>query len=175
MKYTSAEASKLIRKLEEEATNLRDMEEKSAVFNAASGENVEDLRPEYDFAATQARLEELYERIRTAKHAVNVFNTTHELPGFEGLTIDQALVYIPQLNKRKDKLRWMAAHLPKERVDSYQLARTNIIDYEVINFDREQVKAAYDATGQTLAKLQLVLDTVNTTETMEIDVETGDL
>lgn len=175
MRYTSAEASKLIRKLEEEASNLRGMEEKSAVFNAASGEDVEALRPEYDFAAIQARISELYARIRKTKHAINIFNTTHELPGFEGLTIDQALVYIPQLNSRKDKLRWMAAHLPKERVDSYQLARTNIIDYEVINFDREQVKTAYDATTQTLAKLQLALDTVNMTETMEIDVDVSDL
>ncbi len=175
MKYTSAEASKLIKKLEEETHNLRNMEGKSALFNAASGEDIEALRPEYDFEAVQDRLMDLYERIRKTKHAINLFNTTHELPGFVGVTIDQALVYIPQLHARKERLRSLTAHLPKERVVNYQMSRSNIIDYEVINYDREKVKAAYEATAQTLANLQLALDTVNMTETMEIDIEIGDL
>ena len=67
----------------------------------------------------------------------------------------------------------MAAHLPKERVaDShYRFGnRTSFIDYEVTNYDTAAAKAAYSQAAETLAKLQLALDTVNTTETMDIEV-----
>ena len=66
----------------------------------------------------------------------------------------------------------MAAHLPKERVeDSYSRlgSRTAFIDYEITNYEIADVKAMYEKTAETLSKLQLALDTVNTTETMDID------
>ncbi len=169
MKYTSAEAGKLVKKLEDEIRDLLDMEARSALFNAAYGEDPELLRPEYDFKETEERLETLRAAVRKVKHAINVFNTTHELPGFPGVTVDQALVYIPQLTSRKEKLRAMAAHLPKERQgDAYRFGAKTFIDYELINYDRQDVKDAYERITKTLTGLQLALDTVNTTEKMEI-------
>ena len=173
MKYTSAEAGKLLRKLEDRVRDLLALENKSAFFRVASGEDVESLRPEYDFGKMQSELDTLRAQIRTVKHALNVFNTTHTLPGFDGLTIDQALIYIPQLSSRKDTLRQMASHLPKERLDESRFrygSRSAFIDYEVINYDASDAKAAYAQTAETLSRLQLALDTVNATETMEIDV-----
>lgn len=173
MKYTSAEAGKLVKKLEDKVRDILEVEGKTAIFRAASGEDADALRPEYDFLKTQEEIETLRSRIRAVKHAINVFNTTHTLPGFEELTIDQALVYIPQLSNRKETLRQMAAHLPKERVEDshYRFgSRTSYIDYEVTNYNSDDVKEAYAATSDTLSALQLALDTVNTTETMEIEV-----
>ena len=97
MKYTSAEAAKLLRKLNEEKNSLMKREELSSVFIAAVGENVEDVRPEYDYRKTQDGLEELDRKIRVLKHALNVFNLTQTVPGSD-MTIDQVLVYIPQLS-----------------------------------------------------------------------------
>lgn len=173
MKYTSAEAGKLVRKLEDRVRDLLSMESKAALFRVASGEDADSLRPDYDFNKTQDELAHLSEQIRAVKHAINVFNTTHTLPGFDDLTIDQALVYIPQLSNRKETLRQMAAHLPKERVDDSRYrygSRTSFIDYEVANYDRADARAAYNHTAETLAKLQLALDAVNTTKTMDIGV-----
>ena len=173
MKYTSAEAGKLVKKLEDKVQDILSREEKAALFRVASGEDAESLRPEYDFNKTQDEIERLRGQIRTVKHAINVFNTTHTLPGFNDLTIDQALVYIPQLSNRKETLRQMAAHLPKERVEdsNYRFgSRTSFVDYEVTNYDAIDARAAYDRTADTQAKLQLALDTVNTTETMDIEV-----
>lgn len=173
MKYTSAEAGKLVKKLEDKVRDILSHEEKAALFRVASGEDAESLRPEYDFNKTQDELERLRRQIRAVKHAINVFNTTHTLPGFDALTIDQALVYIPQLSNRKETLRRMAAHLPKERVEDSHYrygSRTSFIDYEVTNYAAADAKAAYDRTADILAKLQLALDTVNTTETMDIEV-----
>ena len=162
MKYTSAEAGKLIKKLEDEIRRLQENEQKSATFRAASTEDPETLRPAYDFAETQAKIAALQEQLRTAKHAVNVFNTTHTLPGFDGLTIDQALVLLPQLNAQKEKLRMMAARLPKERVLGYN------IDYTIANYDIAAAADAYQEVSARLSALQLALDAANTTETMDI-------
>lgn len=169
MRMTSAEAGKLVKKLEERIGALLALEEKSAVFRVASGENEDLLRPAYDFTANQAELERLQENLRRVKHALNVFNTTHTLPGFGGMTVDQALIALPQLSARKTAMADFAARLPRERVKGYA-SQSNIIDYEVANYDVADAKAAYERLSDRLSALQLALDTVNHRETMEIDV-----
>lgn len=111
IRMTSAEAAKLLRKLNEELDNVLLMERQSRVFSAALGEDVESVRPAYDYGMVQNQIESLEARIRQVKHAVSSFNLAQEVPGFEGMTIDQMLVYIPQLSRRKDKLSLMQQRL----------------------------------------------------------------
>ena len=99
MKYTSAEAAKLLRRLNEEHEALLELERQSASFVAAVSEDLESIRPAYDLVAVQGELAEIEAKVRKVKHALNVFNSTHTVPGF-GMTIDQLLVYIPQLSQR---------------------------------------------------------------------------
>ena len=169
MKYTSAEAAKLLRRLSEERDALLEQERQSASFVAAVSEDIESVRPAYDFAAVQKKLAELEWKIRKVKHALNVFNSTHEIPGF-GMTIDQLLVYIPQLTQRKMKLREMAASLPKTRVKGRTAASSAVIEYTYANYDVEAAKAAADAAADELARAQTALDKVNSTEAMEIEL-----
>lgn len=115
MNYTSAQANKLLKKLNDEYTALLDKETRSRDFRAAMGEDVESVRPVYDYAETQIRLAELEAKIRKLKHAINIFNATQTVDGFD-MTIDELLVYIPQLTKRKSKLLEMKSRLPKEAV-----------------------------------------------------------
>lgn len=77
MKYTSAQANKRLKKLTDEYVSLREKESRSREFRAAAGENVEAVRPAYDYADTQCRLAELERCIRRIKHAINLFNATH--------------------------------------------------------------------------------------------------
>lgn len=168
MKYSSAEVAKLLRKLNEEVENLEDQEVKRREFNAALGEDVETVRPAYDYADTQRKLEELQAKIRTVKHALNCFNSTTEVPGFD-MTIDQLLVYIPQLSRRKQKLAMMSSCLPKERAKVG--FGSQIIDYQYVNYDIEAAKADYQSVSDELAKAQTALDLVNTTMTMEIKID----
>ena len=169
MKYSSAEVAKLLRKLNEEVENLEDQEVKRREFNAALGEDVETVRPAYDYADTQRKLEELQAKIRTVRHALNCFNSTTEVPGFD-MTIDQLLVYIPQLSRRKQKLAMMSSCLPKERAKVSGLG-SQIIDYRYANYDIEAAKADYQSVSDELAKAQTALDLVNTTMTMEIKID----
>ena len=114
MKVTSAEANKLLRKLNDDHDALKRMEAESRIFVAATTENLEDARPDYDYEATQRSLAELEIRIRKLKHTINLFNVSQTIDE-SGMTIDQALIAIPQLSDRKRKLSVMRAAQKKKR------------------------------------------------------------
>ena len=165
MKYTSAQAAKLLSKLQQDFDSLAVLEANAKTFLASVGEDVESVRPEYDYKATKKELDALSAKIRKVKHAINVFNTTTVVPEF-GITIDELLVYIPQLSAKKAKLRGMADTLPKARENSY--GSSNIIDYRIVNYDIKLVKKDLDAVTDELAKAQLALDTIN--HSLEFDI-----
>ncbi len=169
MKYTSAEANKLLKKLNEEKSMLLDNESRSATFSAALGEDVESVRPEYDYFEAAKKLEALNADIRKVKHAINVFNTTHAVPGFD-MTIDEMLVYIPQLTAKKARLLAMSSRLPKERKSVSGYGTNAVIDYLYANYDVSKAAEDYGAVSELLSRAQTALDIVNSTETMEIDI-----
>jgi hypothetical protein len=167
MKYTSAEANKLLKALETRRNSLRSIEEKSSNFVISVGENVEEVRPEYDFRGIQEELAELNGKIRAVKHAINVFNTTHTVPGFDDMTIDQVLVYLPQLSAQVAKLKMMAEALPRERKENF---RSNLVEYNIANYDPKEAAAEYERAQAELSSLQLALDAANAGEMMEIEI-----
>ena len=169
MKYTSAKANKLLKKLNDEYAALLEKERRSRDFRAAMGEDVASVRPAYDYVETQARLAALEEKIRRLKHAINCFNTTQSVDGFN-MTIDEMLVYIPQLTKRKSKLLEMKSKLPKERVEEQYGRQSNIIDYTYTNYDLAAVEADYEKAVDELSRAQLALDAVNQREIIPVEL-----
>lgn len=167
MKLTSAEANKLLRKLHDDHEALKTMEADSRLFVAATTEKLEDARPEYDYEATQRSLAELERQIRTIKHAINLFNVSQTIDE-SGMTIDQALVYIPQLNDRKRKLAIMRAEQKKKRNESNR--SSNLIEYTYANYDVTKAEQDYQDTMEELARVQNALDLVNSTVSFEIDI-----
>lgn len=168
MKYTSAQANKLFRKISEEYASLLQNEKDSSLFLASIGEDVESVRPAYDYAATQARLEELERQTRVLKHAINEFNVSTKVEGFD-MTIDEMLVYIPQLTRKKQKLQGMKNRLAKARVPQ-RYSTSNLIDYEYVNYDLEAVRRDFDEVSDELTKAQLALDAVNNSVEFELDI-----
>ena len=165
MKYNSAQAAKLLSKLQQDFDRLAVLEANAKTFLASVGEDPESVRPEYDYEATKKELDALSKKIRKVKHAINAFNNTTVVPEF-GITIDELLVYIPQLSAKKAKLRGMADALPKARENNY--GKSNIIDYRYVNYDIKQVKADLDTVTEELSKAQLALDTIN--HSLEFDI-----
>ena len=154
MNYTSAQANKLLKKLNDEYTALLDKETRSRDFRAAMGEDVESVRPAYDYAETQTRLAALETKIRKLKHAINIFNATQTVDGFD-MTIDELLA--------------MKSRLPKERVEEQYGRQSNIIDYTYANYDIAAVEADYEKAADELSRAQLALDAVNQRETFELE------
>ena len=168
MKMTSAQAAKELRKLNDQHEALLAMENKAREFTAAIQEDIEAVRPAYDYAARQKELAALEEKTRKLKHAINSFNLQQEVQGF-GMTIDQMLVYIPQLTARKKKLDYMRKKLPKERESSNYGRNSNIVEYKYANYDIAQVEVDYLKTSDELAAAQNALDSVNTTVMFEVE------
>lgn len=169
MKVTSAQAAKMLRKLEDDMEGILTNEGLSSEFLAAVGEDVESVRPVYDYASTQEKIIEIENKVRKLRHYINVFNSTQTVPGFD-MTIDQILVYMPQLSRRRDKLGRMKNVLPKARDEGHYAKNSNIIDYRYANYDISAVEKDYNEVSDTLARAQTALDTVNNTVTFDIDL-----
>ena len=179
MLYTSAEANKLLRSLNDELSTIIRKEDKVAVFNAASNEDAESLRPEYNYRKTQDDILALNAKIRIIKHALNVFNSTTELTDItltapDGTeyhpTIDEALILLPQLSGLRGKYNRMQQRVEKERVSDFRSIGGGIIDYRIINYPLEETEADFKKISDLIAKIQLALDTMNNTVKFEIDV-----
>ena len=159
---TSAELNKHLKKLQNERVQLLAAEETASLFVAATTENVEEIRPAYDLLATNEALAEKEREIRTIKHRLNVFNSTHVLKEL-GMTIDETLVYLPQQSERVAKLAKLVMHAPRERYIDRCSGRTNLIEYEYANYDKADAQRLYEAAQQDLSRAQIALDKANTT------------
>ena len=139
-------------------------------FTVTLGEDVESVRPEFNYSEMLAQMEKVMEEIRRIKHAINVFNTTTVIPGFN-MTIDEMLVYIPQLNNQKGRREAMSNMLPKQRKDdlySYRSSSSNLVEYVYTNFDISEAEKDYRRVSRELSKAQTALDVVNNSVKFEI-------
>lgn len=168
-KMTSARAAKELRSLNDQRDALFNREKKTSAFTAALQEDIESVRPNYNFEETQNQLQQIEDRVRRLKHSVNHFNLTTIVPGFE-MTVDQMLVYIPQLTERSKRLDKMRRRLPKERAEN-GFNRTQIIEYIYANYDVKAAEEAYRVTMEELACAQNALDMVNATIEFDVDFE----
>lgn len=165
---TSAAANKLLKSLEEEKSYWRTIEQNSCVYTAAVNENP--VVPEYDYASVAEKITMIDKKIRKIKHALNRHNTVSMVHfGNESMYVDEILIHMAQLSKRKSVLDEMRRRLPKRRLQSVSF-RSNIVEYEYTNYDIDLVKKEFDAVSDRLIQLQMALDKFNQTETFEIDV-----
>ena len=164
MKMTSSQANKLIRQLSDDLSTLESRERKTCEFLAANGEDIESVRPEYDYETTQAAIIELENKIRMVKHALSLFNATTMVPNF-----DMMLIYLPQLTHRKSRLDRMKNALPKVREVSSSRHST-LIDYRYANYDIDKANADYLVVCDELARAQTALDLVNSTIEFELEI-----
>jgi hypothetical protein len=167
MKYTSASANKLIRILEDRKSYLLGQESNDSTYILAEDEKEE--IPAYDFSDTNRQVDELDEKIRTLRHALNVFNTTTILP--IGISIDQALVEMAQLNQKLPRLDMMRKAKNKRRLSGMNAGRRDVAEYEYLNYDPKIVEEIYDRDLRRVQSIQLSLDKVNQTVEFEVDIE----
>ena len=167
MKLTSAEANKMIRALRDQHRLLLLQEENVVSFIAATTEDIEEVRPSYSYEETTAKFDEIERKIRKIKHALNVFNATTVVDGFD-MTIDEMLVFLPQTSDRLRKLEDMLAKPEKAR--AMNTGRTSIIEYEYLNYDLQKVQEDYDALMELKNRALTALDVVNNTVPFEAEL-----
>lgn len=162
---TSAAANKILRSLEDEKQYMLSMEESSSTYIETEGVNP--IVPQYDYAETERKLEEIDQKVMRIKHAINVFNCATVLPGL-GITIDQGLVKMAQLNNRKKVLDSMRKRNPKARKEDLY-SSNKFVEYECVNYEIEDIKETYDAISQRITDLQMEIDLCNQTMRFEIE------
>jgi len=165
MKLTSSEANKLLKTYNEELNRLKNLERLSATFRASTGENIDDVRPDYDLQFFSDSKINIVNNIITLKHYINKFNNETVLPC--GLTIDQALVVLPLLNDELSILSRLKDRLPKTRCGTF--GSNGVVEYEYANYDINKALEIYSKTANTIADIQNHLDIANNTFTFEIE------
>ena len=167
MKLTSAEANKLIKQIRDEIALIRAQEMNGYRFVAATIEDPEEVRPKYRFSETTAEMNVREEKIRRIKHALNFFNASTKPDGVD-MTIDELLVWLPQVRVRLSKLSDMLAEPEKERVSNS--GRTSIIEYEYANYDYDEVRREFDALTERKNKALTALDVANNTRQFDVEI-----
>lgn len=87
------------------------------------------------------------------------------------MTIDEVLVKMAQLNKRKAVLDKLRKQAPKTRINSGMFtSRKTAPEYQYINYDLELVKSEYERVDAEIAAMQIALDKYNQTFEFEVEV-----
>lgn len=87
------------------------------------------------------------------------------------MTIDEVLVKMAQLNKRKAVLDKLRKQAPKTRINSgIYSPRKTAPEYQYINYDLELVKGEYERVDAEIAAMQIALDKYNQTFEFEVEV-----
>ncbi|MGN1163167.1 MAG: hypothetical protein ACI4S4_00025 [Candidatus Ornithospirochaeta sp.] len=164
-KVSPAVVAKRIDALKEELKDLLKYEEDSYKFTCVLGEDKESVRPSYDYEATQRRIDGLTGEIRKLRHAMNVFNTNTMVPGFD-MTVDEILVYLPQLRERKKSLGDMKSMpLCGRSRNRY----SNVVEYTYCNYSVQKAADDYRKVAEEYAKAHTALDYINATGEIEVD------
>lgn len=163
MRINSDSANKLVKQIASARSALVAQERQVFTYSFLQGE--EPFKPDYDFAGTQAKLDKMNEAIITLKHAINRFNCSTKLPGLD-ITVDMALVKLPLLSAKVEKLERMASVLEKTRSTN---VAAKMAEYTCRNYDGGEAAAAYKAAHAELVAIQQALNTVNMTEFFEVD------
>ena len=167
---TSAYANKVLRKLTEDKEYWRRKENEGCTYIAAIDE--EPVIPDYDYEKVAAEITAIDEKILKIKHAININNATNKVAvGDAEMTIDEILVKMAQLSKRKAVLDNLRKREPKTRINSgLYSSRKTAPEYEYVNYDIELVKKEYERIDAEIAAMQIALDKYNQTFEFEVPV-----
>lgn len=167
MQISPAYASKLIRQKSEQIRLLLAEERETSTTTACLGENVDEMRQQYDFDSMQAKIEALNKDILVLKHCINEFNVTTILPG-TNYTVDAALVRMKMLSDMKARLGNMKQIQPVTRHSGGYGNKQP--EYVYRNFKAEDVSKAYADVESELTTIQLALDKVNLESVLSVDI-----
>ena len=166
-RFTSASANKQIKAYEEEKEHVLANERDVSTYVLSAGEAVEP--PEYDYGAARAKVAELDGKVRALRCALHAFNVGTVLPE-SGITIDEALVFMAQLNGEKKRLSELRSNQSKQRVASRYFGSGNAVEYRYANYDIGCAERDFQEVSERIRQLQMEVDYANQTIAFEVDV-----
>ena len=165
--FTSASAAKYLKALQDEKDHVLSRERTACTYTLAAGEEAEP--PEYDYEGTRREVARIDAQMRTLRHALHLFNATEVLPE-SGVTVDEALILLAQLNNEKGRLATMRSRQKRERAGHGMYFRSEAVEYTYANYDVAKAGEDYLAVSDRISALQLEIDLCNQTRTFEADL-----
>ena len=163
MVFTISEMEKELEQYKEKNKLLASIEEYNSTYDMCNGEDVDIVRPKYDYEKTQKELKENIEVIMYIKYAIDNALSTFTVPEYN-MTLDELKMYIEYLDKRISRLYSL-----KMRSFFNRSMRDGIIEYEYRNFDIEEVEKDYDDATLELRRAKDTLYKYLATEEFETD------
>ena len=150
---TINEMGKKIEDLKTERERLIEKDKKLRVFRASEFEDIEKLRPDYDYAGFQSELDRVEAEIRNLTAKAVTILATERLKEYHDMTILEMMLLLRGLEAKEERLYEMTTHLEKERHSSSLL-----LEYEYINYDISKVEEDLKKTREELEKVRTFLD-----------------
>ena len=144
---------KRIADLKTERERLIRKDEKLRVFRASGFEDIEKLRPDYDYGSFQKELDHLDETIRNLTTKAVTILATERVKEYHDMTILEMLLLLRDLETKDQRLYAMAAHLEKERHPT-ELG----IEYEHVNYDLSMVEEDLKKTREEIENVRTFSD-----------------
>ena len=144
---------KRIADLKTERERLIRKDEKLRVFSTSGFEDIEKLRPDYDYGSFQKELDHLDETIRNLTTKAVTILATERVKEYHDMTILEMLLLLRDLETKDQRLYAMAAHLEKERHPT-ELG----IEYEHVNYDLSMVEEELRKTREEIEKVRTFSD-----------------
>lgn len=144
---------KTIADLKTERERLIGKDEKLRVLTVGVFEDVEKLRPDYDYDSFQKELDRLDETIRNLTAKAVTILATERVKEYHDMTILEMLLLLRDLKAKEQRLYTMTSHLEKER-HSTEFA----IEYEHVNYDISKVEEDLKKTREEIEKVRTFSD-----------------
>lgn len=158
-------ANKMVKSLNADLEKLIKEEENNHKYSYTPGETDYEI-PSYNLKEVSAKMDTINQKIIKLKHAINVFNTSTVVDGF-GFTVDEALVRLAILNKRRNTLSEMRSMPEISRNISYRQSEPEIVKP---NFSLAEAEEMYQKVNMEVIALQQALNRTNLLKTFEIDI-----
>lgn len=163
-------ANKLVKRLQQLQSSIINQESSTSVYSHYFNE--EPIIPEYNFAKTQTKINAIEDMIITIKHEVRVANMAGKLKNFSDMSVDEAILKLAFLNKRKTRLERLANTIPEH---TRTLGGAKGSEIYKANFDVKEAKSAYHNLMETIAMIQDELNIFNVLTQVKIPDSVNDL
>lgn len=151
---TINEIGKRIGDLKKERERLIEKDKKLRVFRSSEFEDLEKLRPDYDYVGLQSELDRVEEEIRNLTAKAVTILATERVKEYHDMTILEMMFFLRGLEAKEERLYEMTTHLEKERHFSSSL----LLEYEYINYDISKVEEDLGKTREELEKIRTFFD-----------------
>ena len=162
MKKCNTELMKEIKKLEERKNDILLLEKTECKVTYINKESK--IETNYDYISVNQELDSIDLKIRNIKKLLAYSNATTIVPEYN-MTIGECIIYLAQLNVKKNKLQEMANQPKIKRISS---SYTTKVEYEEIVYDIDKVKEDFNKIIDDINNLQMAIDRCNLNNLIEV-------